>query len=1343
MYKRCCELAVGVCVLVAVPAWTCLAQVPGPNVNMVSGTTFPGGDPYLQKQNEGVLAVSTENACHLVGGSNDYRAVNLPGLPADHEIGDAWVGLYKSTNCGQTWWSTLIPGYLQDNSPEGNASPAKGFTTGADPNLRAGLAGFFGYSFIAYNRATGAGKLLLARLLDNNNKEAGDPIKYIDTTVWDSGSNGQFLDKPALAISAGKGTCTINGRTIPSSVVHMAWTVFVGNDQVIRTKVYYNKSSNCGGTTDGPATKLSESFPINQGTAIAVNPIDGSVWVVWRQFASDKTPSAILFVKSTDGGATFTKAATVPLGSFQPFDQSTTNVSFRTNAYATVTFDHFGRLYLAVASRGYASVPNQTRVIVTSTIDGVTWTPPSPVEPDPTNVGHQIMPAITYGGGKLNMVWYDFRDDAAGAAAKTDSYIQEIYPTRHTLDVRGAQATAQQNGGLSWINYGVLQLPTPSVTAPRVSQYVLGNYGDSPVLQQLQHNPPNYRLYAGGTRPFFGDYIDVAGLPFAPKRTPTGVQWLLNDGSFPASGGSTFHAVWTDNRDVRIGPASLETEGVDGPVLGYSAPGPTCTAPTLTGTRDANIYTSRITTALFVAAPGNAKPAVRADGTLIQRAFPVMAQNNTDTQRTFTMSIANQPANGTASFAQTGPLLTAINVIIPRHSSATRTVYVSSSDRLPAVQVNVVEVTNGTPLSATTLLNPDIQNPDIQNPDIQNPDIQNPDIQNAEVHNPDIQNPDIQNPDIQNPDIQNPDIQNPDIQNPDIQNPDIQNPDIQNPDIQNPDIQNPDIQNPDLQNGAVNDYSVDVTNNGNTTSAFQIKVDTTGDTSQFFFQLIGRRVYKTPAADGCTLTQRGQNQILFNINNPDLGPLPDGFLSPNDPSPTNATVLLAPGETIKVTLRAINKDGVHGPAGTYAQFCPIVDLVGADCPAINTSVTVAVKAEAANTGSTTPPVAATGADLFIKGTPIATPSAVVPGDVLQLTNMSLLNFGQQTAAAAGGFEVAGLISTDPTISMADLTAGVIDGLGPIPAGGGVQISMPLQIPTLIQSGDIQVPFPPGAYYVGAFADPFNKVVETNEINNATSGEPITVVAPLAITTSSLPRALEGHALSDLVQATGGVQPLNWTATSCVSQTGGCVGNLPGGLTFSAGGLLSGAPATPGSYSLTFTVTDSSPLAANAPQLHSKSVTLTLDVAQLGNITFALQPPAQLVDGTPFDIRVRVMDNNGAVIPGVVVTLSLLDNAATGTLTPFNPSAVSDVTGNAQFLGLRVGPPGTGYSLLATVQQVGFQMFGNASASFDVIVPPVAFAATGAMSQTPATFATASPGFGDGGHVAPPEADRKD
>ena len=44
------------------------AQVAGQNVNMVSGTEWPFGDPFKQRQNEPSVAVSTRNPLHLLAG---------------------------------------------------------------------------------------------------------------------------------------------------------------------------------------------------------------------------------------------------------------------------------------------------------------------------------------------------------------------------------------------------------------------------------------------------------------------------------------------------------------------------------------------------------------------------------------------------------------------------------------------------------------------------------------------------------------------------------------------------------------------------------------------------------------------------------------------------------------------------------------------------------------------------------------------------------------------------------------------------------------------------------------------------------------------------------------------------------------------------------------------------------------------------------------------------------------------------------------------------------------------------------------------------------------------------
>ena len=140
-------------------------------------------------------------------------------------------------------------------------------------------------------------------------------------------------------------------------------------------------------------------------------------------------------------------------------------------------------------------------------------------------------------------------------------------------------------------------------------------------------------MFKLGTVPFFGDYIDIAP---APAFVPTADgNWALQHAQRVAA---VFHAVWTDNRDVRAAG--------DGDWTKYTPPdyaaGPIGAAderlrpddrsPPVTarnaGSRNQNIYTARIAGGLLVGSPGNAKPLQRDAPARLRR---VRAEHDTTT----------------------------------------------------------------------------------------------------------------------------------------------------------------------------------------------------------------------------------------------------------------------------------------------------------------------------------------------------------------------------------------------------------------------------------------------------------------------------------------------------------------------------------------------------------------------------------------------------------------------------------------------------------------------------------------------------------------------------------------
>ena len=1204
---------------------------PGQNVNMVSGTQWPGGDPFLRQQNEPSIAVSTRNPRHLLAGANDYRTVDLnlvDTVTIDELDGDAWLGVFKSFDGGQTWKSTLLPGFPQDQSSFGKSSPMKGFGAASDPVVRAGTNGMFYYSGIAFNRGTNFGGVFVGSFIDLDNKENGDasdpgyptlpttdPIRYLGTVEVDKGTATHFIDKPWIATDiprAGAKTCTFNVpqdpqdnnpiamQSFPGGNVYIAYSVFTGTAPNMYSKIKFSKSSDCGKTWSTPI--VISHYRLNQGAEIAIDPETGHIFVTWRVFSvtsdsesddddPDMTKDKIVVTESFDGGNTFVKAFPIrklmPYSILMPsahamFDQNTSLTEFRMQTSPTITVDdsgmlgHAGNVYVAWSERGVGPSAD-ARIVLSTSHDGLNFSAPMPVDNKPLtdadypadadsfSRGHQFMPAMTFAGGKLVMTYYDLRldgttgvytvnnpfgPDAIGqffeedrpsvgdpAAALFTPYVDDGNLTirRHTMDVM----VAESNGGLQ-----------PVFTTARLSRYDFGptDMGDIPgglplgKLEQLKLNPPNLPMFAQGTVPFMGDYTDVAAQQFVPT---SGGGWVFNNPPRAPASSPVFYEVHTSNQDV-VPPA-------DGNWMIYTAPPMQnqttsvfngqpllpCTSG-WSGDRNQNIYEVPITQGLYVSSPQNSKPL----STTLQRGFVILVQNSTNFQKYFRLSIANQPpgnlqimgpggaivVGGYASFQQALPNQPALPPVLPTpvtmtpvtisaHSGAASTVFALSTNPTASITVNVNETdVNGNiiagGLSSFLVLNADGTVPGLINP-VGAPS--STDINGVEIYSSNgIHHPDIIDNGIHHPGVPSPSVYNEIVSN-GIHHPGVGAAGVQTADYANATMADASMSTPT----ATSDATYTLTNNGNTTAAFTVKL--TGSTTiNVPLQLAVTQTYttytaQTAAGQSCALVPQQQMTNNVNVVNPQvIDPTSNGI---HHTDPSDATVLLAPGDSAQIILRG------QTDAGTMAT------LVSQVVPA------VMPQGVSTNSTATTPPV----------------------------------------------------------------------------------------------------------------------------------------VAPLFVATSALPNGTAGSVYNSRVTPFGGTQPYTWTSTSV------------DGVTLNADGSITGTPTAAGTFNLMVTVTDSSvPV-----QMASRMLSVTVAGPTLSNLTFV--PEHQPVNSVatvimPVEVQVMATDNSGAAVSGVTITLSIGVNPGGGTLTG-TTSVITGIAGIATFSELFINESGAGYTLVASATGV--------------------------------------------------------
>jgi hypothetical protein len=448
-----------------------------------------------RSQNEPTVAVNPRNTDIVVAGSNDYCAQIVNG--------DVWTGFYRSTNGGATWANSLVPGYPDDTSAAGAASPTHGVCSAAgDPTQSFDTEGRLFYGFICFNRAQPTNGSVYVATYTN------DGGTYVRTVRVDRGTPstwGLFQDKINVATDQTGGPHSDN--------VYVAWATYPGQSD--NNRMMFARSTDHGVTYSKPIA-VDKGLSEKQFADLAVGP-DGAVYLTYRTIAhQSSTANAVYVAKSTDGGASF--APPVRVAGFTPFEGadygSGAGCGDGPFACATgFTYSRFSSLSAVAADDSGVHVVwngrnagGQAKVYVSNSADGVQWSAPATV--DTAAAGHQWFPDVASADGVISVVLYDSRRDPSYAPGVPPGNTAGGVNSGNVVDTRVAQST---DGGNTWTE--------------QVVSNVGSNFG--------------WETHSSRRLGFWGDYNYISAVP----------------------GG--VYTVWTSSQDVVPGPDPRETGADD------------------------------------------------------------------------------------------------------------------------------------------------------------------------------------------------------------------------------------------------------------------------------------------------------------------------------------------------------------------------------------------------------------------------------------------------------------------------------------------------------------------------------------------------------------------------------------------------------------------------------------------------------------------------------------------------------------------------------------------------------------------------------------------------------------
>ena len=407
--------------------------------------------------------------------------------------------------------------------------------------------------------------------------------------------------------------------------------------------------------------------------------------------------------------------------------------------------------------------------------------------PQPRDSGPQVMPALSCGGGRCMLTYYESRghlvENAGSDSLEQDILAQDLSSTGfisgidRVMDLRAAlldPATGQLLSTTQVSRYTIApgadaSYETVEDISPVLWPCTPDNEGEGLPDCDRALNVVNKPQSAAGTTPFIGDYnFLIPTVSFVPDGQ--GWRWATEATDVPYR---SFHAIWADNRNLippQVDPEWPEYEQYtfnlfefddNGFITGFTEE-----CPVHWGAKNTDVLTARIDAELILSAPTTHKQV----GPFL-RSYPINLTNGAGGNRFYL--ITTNGASG-ASFSQDSvvdddgnlyfpePITQGVIELLP-YSSRTVIAYLAPGAAVP-VTISVYEVIDGVPAaeaSGTVTLNADATNGALQNQYIDSSELHGVIVSNPLAGNPLAGNPLAGNPLAGNPLAGNPLAGNP------------------------------------------------------------------------------------------------------------------------------------------------------------------------------------------------------------------------------------------------------------------------------------------------------------------------------------------------------------------------------------------------------------------------------------------------------------------------------------------------------------------------------------------------------------------------------------------------------